>query len=429
MGPRKGLIQPLVDAHNRVATENRRLTGTIDQALTAVTGVNRFMTGPSRYLVLAANNAEMRAGSGMFLQVGELTVDNGRFTLSDMEPTAKMVLQTPGTKLDPQISALWDWMYPDREWRAINATPRFDESSRMASDMWVASGHQPVDGVIAVDVVGLQKLLELVGPVDVTGPDGKVTSVTADNVLQQLLLKQYLDNKIDNKADNTERRDRLSDVAKAVFEAMNQRPFSPGRLLRTFQTAGRGRHLMIWSKNPVEQAAWEALDTAGKVSEDSLLLSVMNRGGNKLDQFLKVAGKLSWTDAGEVRHLSVRVDLDNATPAGLSRYVAGPSPALPELVAGEYKGVIALTVPRSAFRPTTEGAELFLGGEDGPTRVLTTKVDLRAGASTSVTFNFDVPKSQRRVVVEPSARVPRVRWTAGGETWVDHVPHVVDLTA
>jgi exopolyphosphatase/guanosine-5'-triphosphate,3'-diphosphate pyrophosphatase len=34
-------IQPLVDAHNRVATENRRLTGTIDQALTAVTGVNR----------------------------------------------------------------------------------------------------------------------------------------------------------------------------------------------------------------------------------------------------------------------------------------------------------------------------------------------------------------------------------------------------
>lgn len=422
LGPDRGLLQPLADAYNRFSAEAAHLDDTIGRALAAVTGLNRFMAGPTRYLVLAANNAEMRAGSGMFLQAGELSVDGGRFTLSDMQATDQMVLPSAGARVDPDVDALWAWAYPNREWRALNMTPRFDESARMASEMWVAAGHGPVDGVIAVDVLGLKRLLRLVGPVEVTGPDGAVVTITADDVVEQLLIEQYRD----AGKDNAGRRDRLSQVASAVFDAMNHRRFSPGQLLRSLQRSGGGRHLLVWSRDPVEQAGWVALGASGVPDGSSMLLSLLNRGGNKLDQFMGVSASISSTQDRELRHVAVRIDLTNGTPPGLPRYVVGPYPGI-DTVAGEYKGVLALTVPHSAGNPSTEGAELLLAGNDGPTRLLATRVDLRAGAATRITFHFDLPLEQRRIEVLPSARVPPVAWTAGGDQWTDDGPRTVVL--
>ena len=383
--------------------------------------MDRFLTGPSRYLVLAANNAEMRAGSGMFLQAGELTANGGQLELSDMHPTARMVLDTPGTTLDPDVAALWDWMDPAREWRSLNATPRFDESARMAADMWAASGNPPVDGVVALDLVGLQRLLELVGSVDVVDTDGRPMTVTADNVLSEMLLKQYLGSDTVD-----ERRDQLSVVAQAVFRALNERGYEPGQLLAALQSAGRGRHLMMWSDDPVQQAGWEALDASGALPRDALLLSVLNRGGNKLDQFLRVTADMTWTEGTGSRRVSVAITATNTTPAGLPRFVAGPFPGL-DTEAGEYRGVVALTIPKTATAPAAEGAELFLSGEDGPTRLIAVRIALKRGESSSVTLSFDIPTRTDPVVVLPSARVPPVVWTAGGDTWKDRLPHPVQL--
>ncbi|MBS1837255.1 MAG: DUF4012 domain-containing protein [Actinobacteria bacterium] len=423
LGPDRGLLPPLADAYNRFARESAHLDDTIGRALTAVTGLNRFIGGPTRYLVLAANNAEMRAGSGMFLQAGELTVDAGRFTLSEMQPTERMVLPGAGATLDPDVARLWDWAFPNREWRALNMTPRFDESARMASEMWTAGGHGPVDGVIALDVLGLKRLLRLVGPVQVAGPGGDVVTITADDVVEQLLIEQYRDAQLDN----ADRRDRLSQVASAVFDAMNHQRFSPGQLLRALQRSGSGRHLLVWSRDPVEQAGWSALGATGTLDGQSMLLSLMNRGGNKLDQFVSITAAMSWKADGKVRHVAVEVDMANGTPPGLPRYIVGPYPGI-GTVAGEYKGVLALTVPRSAGNASSEGAELFRSGDDGPTRLVAAKVDLQAGTSTRVTFRFDVPIEQRRIVVQPSARIPPVTWHAGGDEWTDDGPRTVQLT-
>ena len=421
LGPKEGLVAPLAEAYDRFSEESDRLTDTVDRALTGVTGVNQFLTGPSHYLVLAANNAEMRAGSGMFLQAGELNVDAGRFAMTELQPTARMVLDAPGTTVDPDVQALWSWLEPDREWRNVNATPRFDESARMAADMWAASGHAPVDGVIAMDVVGLQRMLQLVGPVEVTEADGTVTTIDADNVLTNLLLQQYL-----GRGTTDERRDRLSTVGQAVFAALNERGYEPGQLLQAMQEAGRGRHLLIWSSDPVEQAGWEALDASGDLPGNGLLLSILNRGGNKLDQFLEVTSDLSWTDEGDRRRVSVTVTATNRAPENLPVYVGGPYPGL-DVQPGEYVGVVALTVPKTATAPATEGADLFLSGEDGPTRLLATRLGVPRGGSATVTFHFDLPDATDEVVVLPSARVPPVVWTADGDTWKDRMPRTVVL--
>ena len=421
LGPKEGLVGPLAEAYDRFDAELLELRGTVDRALVGVTGVNQFLVGPSRYLVLAANNAEMRAGSGMYLQAGELGVLGGRFSMTELQPTAQMVLDAPGTTVDPDVAALWSWLEPEREWRNINATPRFDESARMAADMWAASGHEPVDGVIAMDVVGLQRMLQLVGPVEITDADGTVTTIDADNVLTQLLLQQYL-----GAGSTDERRDRLSLVGQTVFRALDERGYEPGQLLQALQSAGRGRHLLMWSSDPVEQAGWEALDTSGALTGDSLLLSILNRGGNKLDQFLDVTAQLTSVPNGDDRRVSVTVTATNRAPENLPQYVGGPYPGL-DTVSGQYVGIVALTVPKAATAPAADGAELFLSGEDGPTRLLGTRIDVARGASATVTFSFDLPPAEDQLVVVPSARVPPVQWTAGGDTWKDRVPRTVDL--
>ena len=89
LGPDDALVGPLARARNRFAEEYDQTLDTLDRAVTSVTGVNEFLTGPTRYLVLAANNAEMRAGSGMYLQIGELTVENGRFATGRLHPRSR----------------------------------------------------------------------------------------------------------------------------------------------------------------------------------------------------------------------------------------------------------------------------------------------------------------------------------------------------
>ncbi len=422
LGPKEGLVGSLAEARDDFAEASVELTDTVDRALTGVTGVNHFLQGPTSYLVLAANNAEMRAGSGMYLQAGQLQVDQGVFVMSDFQPTADLQLPQAGSTLDPDVDALWNWLEPSRDWRNLNATPRFDESARMAADMWAALGNPPVQGVVALDVVGLKRLLQLVGPVEVPNPDGTVTTVSAKNVLNELLLQQYI-----AAAGNTEqRRDKLAQVGQAVFAALNERGYEPGRLLQAMQRSGRGRHLLVWSSIPVEQAGWEALGLSGDLPGNGLLLGMLNRGGNKLDQFVSVSADMSWTNEGEVRRVSVEISVKNESPDGLPRYVQGPYPGT-DAQAGEYVSVIALSVPKTAFDPSVDGGELFLTGEDGPTRLIATKMNVLRGQTGTTTISFDVPASTDEIVVLPSARVPQVSWTADGDSWVDNGRHTVDL--
>ena len=429
LGPSEALVRPLADARNRFAEEHERLVATVEQAATAVRGVSDFLEGPTRYLVLANNNSEMRAGSGMPLQIGELTVVDGEMQLGEFSATAEMALPEPGAEVDPDVAALWSWLLPSQEWRNVNVTPRFDETARMATEMWASSGRGAVDGVMAVDVVGLQQLLELTGPVEVPGSPDDPEPFTVDSrtIYGTILIDQYLQytEGSDVEALTASRRNRLGRVASAVFDAVNTRSVSVSQLIGVLEGAGAGRHVMFWSDVPVQQAGWEALGASGTLDEDTLLLSVLNRFGNKLDQFLEVDASLGATVDGDLRRVTVAVTLTNTTPAGLPRYLAGPY--ADGAVAGEYGGILTLTMPAGAGNAEVTGARPVLAGPDGPTRVIGAEIRLLPGESTEVAVSFDLPSSWESVVVVPSARVPPVQWSAGQRSFADIGPERVEL--
>ncbi len=413
LGPGERLLPPLANARNRFAREHQRVTEELDSTIEALAGVADFLEGPTRYLLLAANNGEMRAGSGMILQVGPLDVVDGTFSTEDFTATEELVLDQSATALDPDIEARWGALVPAREWRNTNLSPRFDETATTAAAMWEASGGDPVDGVISVDVVAIEALLEVTGPV--TLPSGE--TISADTVLQDLLVDQYADFADDRDA----RRDRLGAVASAVFAALNERPVSAQDLVRVLRDMGAGRHVLIWSSDPVQAAAWRALGADGVPGEDTLLLSVMNRGGNKLDSYLAVASDVTVEPAGDLWRVGVEVSLENTAPTGLPAYVAGPHP-FTDLAEGEYKGIVALTLPSGAGNVEIDGGVPAALGDDGPTRVAATEVRLPRGTATSVRFQFDLPTSWESVQVLSSGRVVPTQWSSGAEIWTDDVP-------
>ena len=146
-----------------------------------------LLQGPSQLLLLAANNAEMRDGSGMFLSATQVDISDGVVKIGTVSDTADLVLGPGLVPLTGGYASVWGPYLADREWRNLGMSARFDETAAMAAQMWKARTGNDVSGVMTLDIGGLQMLLVGTGPVDAAGRE-----VTADNVVQLLMHDQYL---------------------------------------------------------------------------------------------------------------------------------------------------------------------------------------------------------------------------------------------
>jgi hypothetical protein len=417
------LVAPLGDARERFVERFDQIRSALTDATAAAEGVERLLRGPRKYLVLAANNAEMRAGSGMMLSAGVATFQDGEFSLGEMRPTPDFNLPAGAVDVPPELEELWGFTPVGRDWRWLATSPRFDVTGPLAADMWEAATGERVDGVLAVDPVVVQALLDAQGPIVVDGRE-----LTGDDVVEYLLLEQY------GLVDTTDpeqiaRRDQLSTVARAAVDTLNTRPWDTEALVRELSRAGKGRHALAWARDPTEQAAWEAAGIGGQLHDDSLAVSLLNTGGNKLDQFVDVDARLRiMDDAAPGKAATVTLRFHNTAPTDLAPYVGGPHAAT-DLTAGEYQALVAVNSPGAGTVPEVEGLDTVVAqGPDGPTNMTAAgPLRLAPGARATVEVRFVVPDTMEELVVEPSARLPRISWRFRGERWEDSEAHRVDL--
>jgi hypothetical protein len=416
LGPDIGLFGRLADARDQLSTELGSLQDQIERGSAGAAGVAEMLTGPRRYLVFAANNAEMRAGSGMFLSVGELEIDNLGLRLVNMRSVVDVPIPKAAVPMDGDLADRWGWLAPNVEWRNLMSSPEFAENAELASRMWVAAGNRPVDGVLAIDPVGLQALLSATGPVTVEG-----RRIDAGNVVAELLHDQYVRYA---SRPRSERREELGDIARVAFQALDTS--SVPNLAKAMTAAAAGRHLMAWSSKPLQQAGWQALGVDGSLRPESLLVSILNRGGNKLDQFLRVAADLSFAPKGPDTEATLTVTLTNATPLkGEPAYVAGedPNAGVPQNV---YLGILSVNVPGQAYDLSIDNSDTYaVAGTDGPTRVVGLQLRVDHQTSRTAVVRFTLPGDRGSVRIEPSARVPAITWTGPGGTWPDGAPFTI----
>jgi hypothetical protein len=411
LGPDEALIGPVRTVHRDLEERVDDARDALDRAQDALGATKALLGGPSRYLVVAANNAEMRAGSGMWLSAGILTVENGRLSLGDMAPTYRAGRPPDGsvTIADVDLRNNWGWMKPEEEWRSLMASPRFTASAALAAQMWSASGHGEVDGVLMVDALGLGELVRATGPVSLDG-----RSYGRDAIVRELLHDQYV--RYDS-AGQAERQEAMADVAGSVFRKLDAGGWKPDELAGRLTDAVRGRHLLIWAADAAIQEGWAGARASGELQGNSLAVSFLNRSGTKLDWFLESSATLTTTRDGDETVVTATVTYTNTVGPDEPVYVAGPYPGA-ETVAGEYKGVIAVNVPGFARDITLEGVPTEIRGDDGPTKLMAGTARVKRGESITVTVRFRVPEGAS-FVVEPSARFPEMRWRAGRTGWKD----------
>lgn len=416
LGPDQHLFGALQRARDRFGTEFDDLSEAVADLAAAGSGLGDFFAGPSRYLVLAANNSEMRMGSGAFLSAGVLSVRNGKFEISEMKPTAELQVPPGAVPItDEDFAARWGFAGPTEDFRELATSSRFDVLGAHALAMWEHIEGERLDGVLVLDPIALKALLRVTGPVRV---EGKLYS--ARNVVQEIFLEQYMGLEEDGKASQIERRDRLSKVARAAIDALEVGGWDTVDLLDALRSAVGGRHVLAYSPHDVQQRGWVGAGISGTTERDSITVGLQNRAGNKLDQFIAIDADLRSRDKpGANREMTIELTLTNLTPPDLPRYVEGPYPSTPRAAAGKYQGWLTVELPAFAqdnyIEVDGERSPLVATGRDGPNhRVIGALVEFERGATVQVTVHFEVGDQDETLYVNPGARVPAVQWHIGG---------------
>lgn len=401
-----GLVGPLGRQVRDLRVERDDARASLGRAEHATRAAARLVAGPSNYLLVGSNNAEMRAGGGMYLSVAPLRISAGRLALGDVHPTAPLSLPPGAVRVTGDLVDNWPLVAHGTDLRQLGLTADFPVNAAIARDFWARTPEGgPVDGVVGVDVDALRALLRVVGPVEVRG-----VRYTADTVRGELLRDQY--RRFDG--DKQERRDQLGEVARAVFTRIEGGQWKLDALATAMVDIVQGRHLVVWSADADTQQAWADAGADGRLRADTVSVDLVNTGSNKLDSFVPTTATLTSERRADGRvAITIRYELTDKAPDSGPAYLRGPN--VDGLVAGQYRGLVVANLPRGATEVKARGGTVAVSGHDGATEVVAVDVSLLAGESKVVTVSAVLPARLRHVVVEPSARIPRTVWTVDGE--------------
>jgi UDP-N-acetylmuramyl pentapeptide phosphotransferase/UDP-N-acetylglucosamine-1-phosphate transferase len=348
------LVSPVRDAIEKVTRELAHASGEAQRGLAAARLAPAVLGGDGvrRYLLVVQNNAESRATGGFIGNFGLMTAQDGEVDIGELERTAAWNLRVaqaghPPGDAPPDYHARYDQFSPATTLQNVNMSPDFPSVASFLMSQAPRIGLGPIDGVLAVDPMGLAALLELTGPVNVSGWP---TPIDASNAVDVTLRDAYAFFER-----TPERAEFLGDVAQTVVdEATSGSLGKPARIARVLGGAAHEGHLILAFARPAEQKLAEDLGVSGRVAparSDAIAVTSSNSGANKIDFYLR--RNLNYRvqldpDLDRRRALAsgrMTVELDNTAPAeGLPRIVIGPYIA-DRFQAGENRAYVSLYSP------------------------------------------------------------------------------------
>ncbi len=273
--PHIGKIKSLMD----------KVTGPMASAKTVLSNINEIAPvlpqmlgdgGSRTYLLMAQQNAELRATGGLPGSIGPLIVENGKITVGEF--VAGSTNFSTEANMHGDVTAEENALFSDRMATRItdtNFNPDFPRVAHFAKGLYEAGTGQKVDGVIAIDPVFLQYLLALSGSVDVSG-----INVNGDNAAALMLHDAY--NML-----SVEQTDQFfSGVAGLAFKQImgNLGEVGFSNLFKTlggnlgevgfsnlFKTLGRGiaeHRFLAWMENPEEEELMTLMGCSGALKND-----------------------------------------------------------------------------------------------------------------------------------------------------------------
>lgn len=413
------LVGPLRTARERLESELDDLPGRFAEARVRVDALARLLDGPTRYLVLAGNNAEMRGGSGMPLSGGVVTFEDGDLAFGEFESIAnRFAGAIAPTVVPPEYGRTYRQFRMGESWLQTAVSPNFETVGPIYDAMASRfSSFGPVDGVIVVDAVMLRELLQVIGPVTVDGIE-----YTAATVEQQILNESYL--RFDTGAEGEARREAQGEIAAAIFDALKGRDVEIGELALAMERSAAGRHLLAYADDPDVQALWDDLGASGTLHPAGLMVTVQNIAADKLDWYIDPTVTLRATPQLGTGAWRVRLTVRVPNPER-----AVTTPAVESFIEGYDDGIhralVAVYLPAAAYDVRSLDLPYSEAGLDPPLQMVGKRVFIEQGEEASVAIEFFLPPYQGGVLLLPSARVRPVQYVVNGVAVDDAVTRSV----
>ncbi len=239
------------------------------------------------YLIVAMNNAEIRAAGGFSGAQGPLTITDGAISLGDFQ-SVLWINDGGSVSITEEEYNLFQGGSFSGEAMTVTSgdafyNPDFPRSASRLVEFWTYLNGGTIDGVIAVDPVFLQSLLAVTG--GVTALDG--TYVDGTNAAQFLMSDVYW-----NYDDGDTQDEIFADVASKAFDqVMNSLDSSTFMdIVDVVQQGTEEGRFLVWMADEDEQEAVVELGCSGEISTDTTTAQtgvyVSNYSYSKLDWYL-----------------------------------------------------------------------------------------------------------------------------------------------
>jgi hypothetical protein len=414
------LVGPFARSRDHFVTRLNTARTQLDNGLRLTAELRSFLTGPRTYLILAGNNAEMRAG-GITTAAAIVHVTQGDLQVGHFVPSFDVFVPSEKTvDIPPDLASMFGWMNIGHEWRTTDTSPNWPVVAGLYARMSAQSLFGPVDGVLFVDVVTLKALLGVVGPVTLDG-----MQYSAANAAEELLYRNYL--RFPTETDLNARHDQQGFIASAIFDALRTRSVPMASLAHSLSQSVKGRHVLAWSSRLDEQDLWTRVGASGAIVPYGLLISPQNVSANKLDYFIKPHVTMDVTRLSTFTQVDMTVTIHNPPRAQTSPVIEGGQPGFEK--PGDHRVYLLVYLPSDAFDVGNATPGFVTVGTDGGMKVVGMIYTTPLGQTSNVKIMFRLPLSWANVVLLPSGRLNPIDVTvrSGRRTarYTDAAPVVV----
>lgn len=234
--------------------------------------------GPRKYLFLFQNNQEIRATGGFIGSYGLLNIDNGKveklFIDGIFNPDGQLWEKVVPPEPIQKISAAWSTH--DANW-----FPHFPTSAEKIAWFYEKTGGPTVDGIITITPTVMEKMLEVIGSVEM--PEYKVT-INKDNFIKET---QY-ETEIDYDKELNQPKKIIADLTPKLFEKVfsSRDPQTISKTVKILREASKEKHILIYSFNHNIQEIISNHGWSGEIlrtDKDYLMVVNSNINGFKTD--------------------------------------------------------------------------------------------------------------------------------------------------
>jgi hypothetical protein len=396
----------VVDARTQSLELADRALATLDVGRPLLAALPGFLGADEqrRYFLGVQTSAELRGTGGLIGFYSVLTVDDGRFSIGTVDVYEGLddaaigdddvrVLTGPigglagegAVPASPEFEARYGHTEATSRFSNVNVHPDLPTTASIALDLYEERTGERLDGLILLDAIGMQRILEATDTTLELPEDLREDTDLPETIGSQDFARFITSDIYEELGDgrSRQRKDLLAAIGAAAFDDVFDGAWDGIRLSRAVGEATGGRNLQVFSRNEEEQASFTAIRATGELSPpvpgDLLAVTMNNAVGGKQDVHLghrfEVDVQLSEPrlvddEVRTWRTSSVRTQIVNPLPSeGRDLYVIGNC-----VVDGErnecFEGPPGWN--RTWVSMWTPGDDTLLGsrGPDGPTEII-----------------------------------------------------------